>query len=138
MKKPTPGKKIQRKSGFFTITQYENQKEIDEYNLWVKAQGYVYIASSANPGTYKIGFSRNLIQREMALRIGNPGFKIILCAKSMDCRRTESEIHKLYENQKISGEWFDLSDSDLSGLCRKYGFTTYDSQKDGRYELVVQ
>lgn len=126
MREPVPGKIITRKSGFFTITEPENQKEIRAYEKWVKKRGYVYIGKTTNKsGEYKIGSSRNIIERERTLKIGNPFFSILYVMESMDCLKSEREVQRKFNDKKISGEWFCLSNEDMMKMFSQYKFEVY-------------
>jgi len=126
MRKPTPGRMIHKKIGFFNITQHENQAEIKAYELWAKKKGFVYIGATTNKsGEFKIGRSRNLDQREKSLQIGNPYFSILYFMTSMDCHRAEKKLHMVFEDKKISGGWFRLSNEDMTRIISEYKFEVY-------------
>jgi hypothetical protein len=78
--------------------------------------GYVYLIGSSKFGWYKIGCSRTAEVRIKQLGILLP-FKIeVLCVWGTDNpKRLESEMHAMYAESHLNGEWFSF---DWSGLSR--------------------
>jgi hypothetical protein len=68
----------------------------------------------------KIGKANNVFVRLKELQTGNPRRLIIIaiypCSKR-DTTVEENKFHKKFENKKIRGEWFFLTDSDLYEGC---------------------
>lgn len=87
----------------------------------VKA-GYIYIAKCEHTGYFKIGSTTrtNPNDRLRELQIYNPTIKDFVPYKSDDIRE-EKEWHLMFENKKVSGEWFELSQSDLLVINNFYG-----------------
>ena len=77
---------------------------------------FTYVQYSAIRGLYKIGFTRksNGENRRKSGTIYLPDLCII-CICSFETI-TESELHKMYENKRQDGEWFDLNESDLNKI----------------------
>ena len=71
----------------------------------------VYVMIDKNTGYYKIGRSKNPKYREITLQSEKPTIEMIHTfeAKNED----EKNLHLLFQNKRIRGEWFDLSGSDL-------------------------
>lgn len=75
--------------------------------------GYVYALKSAYG--YKIGRTRNIPSRMRAFGVHLPFiYTIEFCAWFDDHIEAESRYHKLFATKQINGEWFDLSDQELS------------------------
>lgn len=84
---------------------------------------YVYLISDSNTYNYKIGISNNPERRIKSLQTGNDNkLKIIhkiLCEYYSD---VEKALHYRYNSNKINGEWFELTDNDVTTFpeyCQK-------------------
>jgi predicted GIY-YIG superfamily endonuclease len=85
--------------------------------------GFVYIARQTNESNvYKIGITTNISQRERSFSTGNAFVKIIASKKTENPQKLEYFLHKLFRECRISGEWFKLTDDDISDLIREFGF----------------
>jgi hypothetical protein len=82
----------------------------------------VYIMIDKNTGYYKIGRSLNPIKREKTLQSEKPTIELLQTfnAKIID----ERNLHIMFANKRIRGEWFDLSGSDMQSI------TTYFNNKN--------
>jgi hypothetical protein len=87
-------------------------------------KGFCYIAKD-DSGFYKIGSTLNLDKRERALRCGNVNLLLICSYCGYDYIKLESSLHKLFKAKRIAGEWFDLSENDLSFIEKFCGFARY-------------
>lgn len=77
-----------------------------------------YIIKDSSSGLFKIGKSRNPIERLKTLSIGNPNLSIIgVCNKNV-----ELLIHKEYDSVRVDGEWFRMDNNDICHIIKKYGF----------------
>ena len=67
-------------------------------------------------GYHKIGISKTPEYRERTLQSEKPTIEMV-CAKEYPSRKIaeaiESALHKVYERQRIRGEWFNLSKADV-------------------------
>lgn len=78
----------------------------------------IYIIKDSSSGLFKIGKSRNPIERLKTLSIGNPNLSIIgVCNKNV-----ELLIHKEYDSVRVDGEWFRMDNNDICHIIKKYGF----------------
>jgi len=79
---------------------------------------FVYLISSTieDDICYKIGYTkRNPLQRIKEMKTGNASeLELIDQFKSKWGTQIESNLHKFFKDKKISGEWFRLSDYDVS------------------------
>lgn len=74
--------------------------------------GYVYLIT--NGDACKIGITENVKTRIAGIQTGS--HKKIALLHSVECSNPNSlelELHKLYKAKRLSGEWFDLSSSDI-------------------------
>lgn len=74
--------------------------------------GYVYIFKSELG--YKIGYTQRTPEKRLK-EFSKLPYKIDLyhSTKVENPRRIEKQLHQVYENYNINGEWYDLSDDDL-------------------------
>lgn len=76
----------------------------------------VYLMHDTRNGFHKIGISKTPTYREKTLQSEKPTIELI-CSKEYPSRKIaeaiESALHKVYENNRIRGEWFDLSEKDI-------------------------
>jgi len=76
--------------------------------------GFIYIAKCNHTGYYKIGYSiKNTKDRIAQLKTANPTLDLY---KSIAVKNIlfEKELHKIFEEKKVRGEWFDLEFKELS------------------------
>lgn len=75
--------------------------------------GYVYLVQSPT-GTYKIGRTKDPADRMKTFSIKLPFEVEYVCVIPTDDRyRLESELHKRFKSQRVNGEFFRLSASDI-------------------------
>jgi hypothetical protein len=84
--------------------------------LHMPAPGYIYILESRYG--YKIGKTKDLPTRMHFFGVKLP-FEtgLVHAILSSNITRAESALHSAYADRRIDGEWFALSDNDLSELC---------------------
>ena len=75
-----------------------------------------YIIKDKNTGLYKIGKSNNPKNREKTLQAEKPTYQLI---KTFN-KNWESLLHKKYKEQRLRGEWFNLSKLQVEYICRHY------------------
>ncbi len=101
--------------------------------------GYVYLIEEINNnGKYKIGSTRklNVEKRIKELQTGNPN-KLLLkySFKTNNPFKLENMLHKYYKNVHKNGEWFELTNEEVSNfqsVCEKYQHII-DSLKDNPF-----
>lgn len=76
---------------------------------------YTYIMSDIS-GLYKIGKSKDVANRLMAIKIGNPTIKLEFVINA----DVETELHRKYEIKNRGGEWFSLNDKDINEIKSTY------------------
>lgn len=83
--------------------------------------GFVYLIKSHETGFIKIGFSKDPLARLECLQTSSPSLLYLLATlKCSNPRSIEKSIHNHFASKRINGEWFSLSDSDLSTLFASY------------------
>jgi hypothetical protein len=77
--------------------------------------GCVYIGCDLSRSAYKIGRSNNPARRQHEIRKMNPTFIIIdyLCFFAKNSYKTEKELHALFAEKRIDGEWFTIDYDDI-------------------------
>jgi len=74
----------------------------------------VYVMIDKNTGYYKIGRSVNPERREKTLQSEKPTIEMLF---NHDARvKDEKELHDMFKDKRIRGEWFDLNGSDLTKI----------------------
>ena len=67
---------------------------------------------------YKIGYTTNLQQRLKSIQMYNP-IKLTIVAEVKGCHKSEKYLHKLYDDYRIRGEWFEIPSAILRELKTK-------------------
>lgn len=75
-----------------------------------------YIIKDKSTGFYKIGCSKNPIKRERTLQAEKPTYELI---KIFD-NNIEKELHKMYDEQRVRGEWFKLTKIQVRYICTHF------------------
>lgn len=91
-----------------------NLKDVDEKRFLGNKNRItkVYVMIDKNTGYYKIGRSKNPKFRERTLQSEKPTIELLF---HYDTRvRVEKELHDMFAEKRIRGEWFDLNGSDLN------------------------
>lgn len=78
--------------------------------------GYIYVIR-ADTGHYKIGRTNNVPNRMRLFAVKLPfDFKIIHHFPCLNMYEAEAELHKVFSGKRVNGEWFNLSEDDVSQL----------------------
>lgn len=94
------------------VIEFNNMDILTRY----KSKSQCYIIKDENTGLYKIGKSSDPLSREKTLQSEKPTLKAVKIFE----QDHESELHKLYEKQRVRGEWFKLNNIQLEYVCRNY------------------
>ena len=65
---------------------------------------------------YKIGRSKNPLNRERTLQSEKPSIKMV----KVWTENIETKLHKEYSNYRVRGEWFKLTKVQVKYICTKY------------------
>lgn len=80
---------------------------------------YVYLMHDKRNGYHKIGISKEPKYREKTLQSEQPAIEMV-CNKKYPSRKIaeaiEFALHKAYAEQRVRGEWFNLSEIDVQML----------------------
>lgn len=80
-------------------------------------QGHVYfIRAESSPGVMKIGYSTSPKHRLKQLQTASRE-QLVLVAVFLGTQQDEGKIHRVLRNQRVSGEWFRLSDEAALRIC---------------------
>jgi hypothetical protein len=108
-----------RNSGYFNnLIQKTKEKKSNP--------GYCYLMKDDNyPNLVKIGISITPIMREKTLAHQIPTISLYKVVKTENMREIENALHKQYENKRIRGEWYKLTDEDVNNIIEQYHFIDY-------------
>lgn len=88
--------------------------------------GFCYIMKDDNyPKFYKIGKSKSPRKRELTLLHDAPTITLFKVVETNQMSILESKIHKILENNRRRGEWFELTDNELKIIIESFGFVDY-------------
>lgn len=90
------------------------KKKRQKINILDNSKTYIIKDNSNN--TYKIGKSKNPLKREKTLQSEKPNLKLIKIFEN----NIEKELHELYKDCRLRGEWFKLNNVQLEYICKKY------------------
>jgi len=71
----------------------------------------IYIMVDRNTGFYKIGRSINVLNRERTLQSEKPSIE--LCFSFESNMSKEKELHGMFSDKRVRGEWFNLDENDI-------------------------
>lgn len=114
-----------RAYGWLTAELDKRHKRQHSLPSRVQRTGYVYLAY-ADTGHYKIGLSVDPRSRIKHFDTKMPvEVKLVHVIETDDMQRLEGELHRRYEGQRVTGEWFELSQDDVAFIqsikSRDYG-----------------
>jgi hypothetical protein len=73
----------------------------------------VYVISDGN-GKCKVGKANSVMKRLKQLQTGNPNqlfvVAVLECESCFDAESAERSAHKILEQNRVSGEWFEVSE----------------------------
>lgn len=75
--------------------------------------GYVYIFSLGHDQMYKIGHTKNILNRLKLLQASNPKLKCVWSAMVNDRYALEAKLHKIFHNKRVEREIFILDTEDM-------------------------
>ena len=74
-------------------------------------QDFLYIIK--NGRYYKIGYSSNWSKRHKNYKTHLGVVDLVYLSKQQDSFSLEAYLHNLFQDKRVNGEWFDLSNEDL-------------------------
>jgi hypothetical protein len=104
---------VNRAFPFFLEKQHKQEKR--KAKKRIPKAGFVYVLQADS--YYKIGLSTNVEKRVKQLST-LPPFDVALIHKieTEDMHQLESELHERFAEKRANGEWFELSEEDLTWL----------------------
>lgn len=103
----------------------EGKCEYDEN----KGAAYLYLVKQKWTRKYKIGVSKNPNRRLSALQNGNPhDLQMVLTSYTSSPYTIEKKLKKLFNEQKIKGEWFTFIEEQV--ILIKYIYYIFDEKKE--------
>ena len=103
------------------LSSIDNLEKLSSYSFYKKKENKIqtqksYIIKDKNTGLYKIGKSNNPKNREKTLQAEKPTYELIKIFN----KNWETHLHKKYKQQRLRGEWFNLSKIQIEYICRHY------------------
>lgn len=83
----------------------------------VPRKGFVYVMKNHRNGFFKIGFSTKPEYREATLQAEEPEISLVLRHEAN--QKVEELLHQDFAEKRVRGEWFRLSEDDLSAIQLK-------------------
>lgn len=82
---------------------------------------WVYFIQDSINNTIKIGYTNLLQPRLKNLQTGNPNtLSIVGYIETTNMRTLEGKFHKYYRDNRVSGEWFNITLDELSHILAEY------------------
>lgn len=97
---------------FNRIKFYRKCFRAENYKNLLENVDYVYIMMNEDDFTFKIGQSKTPMYRERTLQSKQPN---VVLLKAWQCdKKIEKELHRIYQKNRVRGEWFKF---DFGELC---------------------
>ena len=93
---------------------YYNEGELQSNSIMYT---YVYLLKCNSTGLYKIGRSINPVFREKTLQSQEPDIQSIFIS-GRTLKSKEKELHTLFKDKRIRGEWFRLTEQDVEFIIK--------------------
>ena len=87
-------------------------------NNSTKSNQKTYLMKDSNTGLIKIGKAIDPKFRERTLQSEKPTISLFAICDNL----VEDELHKKYNDKRIRGEWFKLSEDEVSDIIKEYDF----------------
>jgi hypothetical protein len=79
-----------------------------------KISGYIYLLFDETIEVYKIGLTKDLKNRVRGIQAQSCSrISLVKSVFTDDTFGNESRIHSMFENKRVQGEWFKLTDSEV-------------------------
>ena len=95
---------------------YKSEKHKIDLQKNESVECKTYLMKDTTNNFYKIGYSTNPEQRESTLQSEKPTIKMV---KVWD-KFIEKELHEKYKDQRVRGEWFKLTPTQVKYICTHY------------------
>ncbi len=106
--------KANREKPNFVLTKEFTDKLLSKYNLNSKPKKSNLLYLLKADKYYKIGVTRNLVSRIKSIQTGCM-FEVEVEETWLidDPTKTERQLHKIFKNKRMTGEWFELNEEDV-------------------------
>jgi len=109
--------------GLFSEKWYE-ETTLELMKVENKTRGYVYFIGTYRGSDIKIGMSSNLTSRLKNLKSGfSDGLILLGFIFCDDFKKKETEMHSLFQERNVTGEWFNISKSQAFEVIKKHNGT---------------
>jgi hypothetical protein len=100
--------------------------EMFDFSKNTLEKAYLYLMFEASTGFYKIGVSKKPHRREKTLQSQKPDIEMLYNTQFTKKRAfsIEQKLHRLFDNKRVRGEWFSLTDEDLNKIFIKINLWT--------------
>jgi hypothetical protein len=120
---------------FIAIPNFEpvpfSEDELSELTPKKNDGGYCYIMKNdLFPGIYKLGKSKHPSYRQKTLLHDAPSISLFKVVETENMSKLEKEMHLLYENERLNGEWFKLTEEQVDSLISRYNFVDYKTNEE--------
>lgn len=76
--------------------------------------GAIYLIKSEASGLFKIGKTIDIHKRLAQIKTADPSCKVVFVHYEVaSCNKKEKEIHNHFSCKRVTGEWFNLDDTDI-------------------------
>ena len=99
------------------IDKEEREERLKEYRLKKQSKNNVYVMIDKKTGLHKIGISIKPRVREKTLQSEKPDIELLFYYEAEKVK--EKELHSIFKDKRVRGEWFDLTAKDL-GKIKEY------------------
>lgn len=90
----------------------------------------IYFINKLGTAVYKIGITNNLPRRLRQIQTAVDHPLVLPCyiefSERSEARAEEKRIHDWVKDKRLVGEWFDLEETDLDELAKKYDLRNND------------
>jgi hypothetical protein len=98
----------------YRLPKHEADLLMTKYRVRTQNKKSLYVYLLECQGFYKIGITRNVVERLKACQTGNPfEIKLVYYDFCSRARTVEGILHALFKDKNVRGEWFKLSDKDI-------------------------
>ncbi len=107
----TPATAVTVRGRGYTSWKVQHPMFFDSASVNQSSCGFIYVMECE--GFYKIGWTTNPRHRRFGLQTGSP-FPITLVGVIEGSIMNEAEWHEAFEDKRVRGEWFALTEEDVS------------------------
>ena len=98
----------------------ESRQAIEKKKEQEKETGYIYVVKEFTYGYYKIGKSKNPLNRAKSLHNSSmDGVELITYFYTNECSSEEERLHHFFKDKNVHSEWFNLNETDIEFLINQ-------------------